>query len=117
MPEGGRLTIAPALAAGATRGSQVASGWRGKRFAISWVGAAALLVSFMALVPLGFVVSATLEAGWTEVAALIWRPRVGELLINTALLMGSRRRFALSWASGWLSSPSERICLVIGFGA
>jgi iron(III) transport system permease protein len=32
------------------------------------------------------VASATIETRWTEVAALIWRPRVGELLINTALL-------------------------------
>jgi iron(III) transport system permease protein len=44
-----------------------------------------MLVSLIALVPLGFVATATLEAGWTEVAALIWRPRVGEPLINTAL--------------------------------
>jgi iron(III) transport system permease protein len=54
----------------------------------------------MALVPLGFVVSSTLEARWTEVAALIWRPRVGELLINTALLT-------------MITTP---LCVVLGVG-
>jgi hypothetical protein len=46
-----------------------------------------VFVSLIALVPIGFVASATLETGWIDTAALVWRPRVGELLINTALLM------------------------------
>jgi iron(III) transport system permease protein len=66
--------------------SQVAPGWRNRRLTIPWVGCAALLVAFIALVPLGFVVSITLES-CADIAALVWRPRVAELLINTALLV------------------------------
>jgi ABC-type Fe3+ transport system permease subunit len=80
--------------------SQVAPGGRDRRLTIPWVGGAALLVSFIALVPLGFVASATLEAGWAEIAALVWRPRVGELLINTALLV-------------MIATP---LCVVLGVG-
>jgi iron(III) transport system permease protein len=77
-----------ALAPVVIPGPRLAPGWRSsRRFAVPWVGVAALLVSVVALVPLGFVASMTLEAGSTEVVALVWRPRVGELLINTALLV------------------------------
>ena len=47
---------------------------------------AALLVSAASLIPLGFVGWVGLQAGGQMVAALVLRPRVGELLINTALL-------------------------------
>ena len=86
MLHGGGQPLERAVASAAVLRSQVAPGWRNKRFTISWVGAAALFVSLIALVPLGFVASATLETGCIDAAALVWRPRVGELLINTALL-------------------------------
>jgi iron(III) transport system permease protein len=86
MLHGGGQPVDEAFEPLATPCSQVAPGWRSRRLTIPWVGAAALLVSLIALVPLCFVAAATLEAGWTEAAGLIWRPRVGELLINTALL-------------------------------
>jgi iron(III) transport system permease protein len=87
MLHGGGQPLERALASVAILRSQVTPDWRGRRFTISWVGAAAVFVSLIALVPLGFVASATLETGWIGTAALVWRPRVGELLINTALLM------------------------------
>ena len=87
MLHGGGQPLERAVASAAVLRSQVAPGWRNKRFTISWVGAAAVFVSLIALVPIGFVDSATLETGWIDTAALVWRPRVGELLINTALLM------------------------------
>jgi len=40
----------------------------------------------MSLVPLGFIVWITIDTGWAEVIALIFRNRVGELLVNTVLL-------------------------------
>jgi hypothetical protein len=86
MLRGGGQTLEDAFGPVATPCSQVAPGWRSRRLTIPWVSAAALLASLIALLPLFFVASATIETGWTEVAALIWRPRVGELLINTALL-------------------------------
>jgi iron(III) transport system permease protein len=70
----------------ATPCSQVAPGGQSRRLTLPWVDAAALLVSLIALVPLVFVAAASIEAGGTEAAGLIWRPRAGELLINTALL-------------------------------
>jgi iron(III) transport system permease protein len=66
--------------------SRGAPHWRGGRLAIPWVGVAATFVSLIALVPLGFIVFITLKTGWIYIPTLVWRPRVGELLLNTALL-------------------------------
>ena len=41
----------------------------------------------LALVPLGFIVWVALQTGWDTAYSLIFRPRVGELLINTVLLV------------------------------
>ena len=38
------------------------------------------------LIPLGFIIWVAVAAGWDQVAALVLRPRVGELLINTIWL-------------------------------
>jgi iron(III) transport system permease protein len=48
--------------------------------------AAASLVAVLSLVPLGFIVWVTIQTGRDEVIALVFRKRVGELLINTVLL-------------------------------
>lgn len=45
--------------------------------------ALAVLVSLGALVPLGFVVTMTITTGWEAAVRLIFRPRIGELLVNT----------------------------------
>ena len=41
----------------------------------------------VALIPLFFVVGYVFSIGWEEAVALTWRPRVGELLRNTAMLV------------------------------
>jgi iron(III) transport system permease protein len=41
----------------------------------------------LALVPLGFIVWVALQTGWATASSLIFRPRVGELLVNTGLLV------------------------------
>ncbi|PKA39310.1 iron ABC transporter permease [Rhizobium sullae] len=46
----------------------------------------ATLVAVMSLVPLGFIGWVTADVGWQTVKALVFRPRVGELLVNTILL-------------------------------
>ncbi|MET3962689.1 iron(III) transport system permease protein [Marmoricola sp. OAE513] len=46
-----------------------------------------LVVVLLALIPLGYVVYAVLAMGPADLHALLWRPRVGELLRNTLLLM------------------------------
>ena len=50
------------------------------------VVAFAVVVSVLSLVPLGFILWVTIQTGWHQAAALIFRGRVGELLINTVLL-------------------------------
>jgi iron(III) transport system permease protein len=47
---------------------------------------AAVLVSLLSLIPLGFILVAAISAGPAEVARLVFRPRVGEILLNTLWL-------------------------------
>lgn len=76
---------------------------------VSWVGAAALVVSLLALLPLGFVVWVGFATGWETTSALIFRPRVGELLVNTALLVLCTVPLCivLSVALAWLTERSD----------
>lgn len=46
----------------------------------------ASLIALFSLIPLGYVVVMSVTTGWDTLAALVWRPRVGELLLNTILL-------------------------------
>ncbi|WP_068154966.1 ABC transporter permease [Rhodococcus phenolicus] len=48
--------------------------------------AAALMVA-ASLIPLGFVVTGVVESGWDDIRTLVFRPRVGELLVDTGLLV------------------------------
>lgn len=45
-----------------------------------------MLVVLLALIPLFFVVGYTVDMGWGQLQAMVWRPRVGELLVNTVRL-------------------------------
>lgn len=49
--------------------------------------AAAAAVALLTLLPLGYVVAGVIGAGPSGVVALVWRPRVGELLLNTVTLV------------------------------
>jgi iron(III) transport system permease protein len=46
-----------------------------------------VLVAALSLIPLIFVITTAMQIGWDESIALIFRPRVGELLSNTVLLV------------------------------
>ncbi|MBT2520827.1 iron ABC transporter permease [Arthrobacter sp. ISL-28] len=78
---------------------------RGKRprppFGVSTIAVIAVLIALVSLVPLGYVAFMTAVTGWDTAASLIFRPRVGELLLNTALLIA-------------FTVP---LCLVLGVGA
>ncbi len=45
------------------------------------------LVALLVLAPVGFLLDQTLSTGWDEVQRLLFRPFVGELLVNTATLV------------------------------
>ncbi|MBX3569688.1 MAG: iron ABC transporter permease [Rhizobiaceae bacterium] len=71
--------------------------------------AAAALVTLLALLPLGFVIWTAWQTGWQTAAALVFRPRVGELLANTLLLIAFTLPIAivLAVALAWLTERSD----------
>jgi iron(III) transport system permease protein len=60
--------------------------------------ALAVLFSLMALLPLGFIIAIGIETGWETIKALVFRPRVAELLSNTL----------------WLTALAVPLCIVLG---
>ncbi|WP_224007982.1 iron ABC transporter permease [Aureimonas sp. SA4125] len=71
--------------------------------------AVAIAVSLLALVPLGFVAVVAVQSGWETVAALVFRARVGELLVNTALLelFTLPPAICLALALAWLTERTD----------
>lgn len=51
------------------------------------MAAIASLIALFSLIPLGYVAYMTVATGWDAAVGLIFRPRVGELLLNTVLLI------------------------------
>ncbi len=82
---------------------------RRHRLRLSWLGGAALAISLLALLPVGFIVWAAVQTGWATASALIFRPRVGELLANTGLLLALTLPLCgvLSLALAWLTERSD----------
>ncbi|MBP2550739.1 iron(III) transport system permease protein [Neorhizobium galegae] len=58
-----------------------------RSFCLSWVSVIAVFFACLALVPLCFVLWATLATGYETAVALIFRPRVAGLLLNTVFLI------------------------------
>jgi iron(III) transport system permease protein len=54
---------------------------------VSTLALLATLIALFSLLPLGYVIYMTVVTGWDTVIELIIRPRVGELLLNTILLV------------------------------
>lgn len=73
------------------------------------MAAAAFVVSALTLLPLGFVLWVTVQTGWTTASALVFRPRVGELLVNTVLLVVLTVPLCavLGVALAWLTERSD----------
>lgn len=75
-----------------------------------------------ALVPIGYVVQAAFAMGWEELSALVFRPKVGELLVNTVLLVviGVPASVVLGVGAAWLvertALPARRL-FAVGFVA
>ena len=72
-------------------------------------------LSLLALLPLGFIIWVTFETGWATASALVFRPRVGELLLNTALLLGcavplsALLAVTLAWLTERTDLPGARL--------
>jgi iron(III) transport system permease protein len=75
----------------------------------AWLLTAAIAVSLLMLLPLGFVVWISIQTGWSDSVMLIWRPRMGEVLINTALVVAIAVPIcvALGVALAWLTERSD----------
>jgi iron(III) transport system permease protein len=73
------------------------------------VTAAAAFVAVLSLVPLAFIGWIALDSGWDTVASLVFRPRVGELVVNTVLLVGLTLpvAVALSVTLAWLTERTD----------
>ncbi|MCW6510453.1 ABC transporter permease [Lichenifustis flavocetrariae] len=69
----------------------------------------ALAVALAALLPIAFVAIMIAQAGGPLISALVFRPRVGTLLVNTALLVGIAVPLCVSLALGlaWLTERSD----------
>jgi iron(III) transport system permease protein len=74
-----------------------------------WMTAAALAVTLAALVPLGFIGWVGVQTGWDTVVALVFRPRVAELLVNTSWLVVLTVPvcIVLAVALAWLTERSD----------
>ncbi len=81
----------------------------------SWTMGIAALVASLALLPLGFVLWATIETGVNTAFQLIVRPRVGDLMINTMLLvlftvpLCAVVALSLAWLTERTNLPGARI--------
>lgn len=76
---------------------------------VTWLMAAAVLVSLFALLPVAFILWVAVQTGWATVWALVFRPRVGELLVNTVLLviLTVPITVLLSVALAWLTERTD----------
>jgi iron(III) transport system permease protein len=80
-----------------------------------WMAGGAILVTLAALLPLAFVVWVGIQTGWETASALIFRPRVGELLVNTGLLvivtvpLCTLLGVALAWLTERADLPGARL--------
>lgn len=74
-----------------------------------WLSGSSLLVSLLALLPLAFIIAISIQTGWETVVRLVFRPRVGELLFNTSLLVVLTLPLcvALGIAMAWLTERSN----------
>ncbi len=74
-----------------------------------------LLLSLLALLPIAFVMLSAWQTGWSTLQALVWRPRVAELAINTLLLtlitlpLCVMLGLALAWLTERTDLPGRRL--------
>ncbi|MFC5139954.1 ABC transporter permease [Actinomycetospora rhizophila] len=69
----------------------------------------ASLAALLALLPVGYVVVSAITVGPATVAELVWRPRVGELLVNTTVLVVATCSacVVLGTATAWITERTD----------
>jgi len=74
--------------------------------------AIAVIVTMLMLVPVGFSAVVAVQTGWEVLAPLVFRERVGELLLNTVLLVlfGVPLSVLVGVAGAWLVERSDLPC-------
>jgi len=67
------------------------------------------LIALVMLIPVGYVVSVAFQVGWSGLAELLFRPRVGELLTNSLLLVviGVPLSVTLGVGGAWLVERTD----------
>ena len=96
----------PAQGPGARVGGRLRG--RGRQAPVGLL-AAAVAVAALSLVPLGYILVQTVATGWDQAYALVVRPRVGELLRNTAALVAVTvtASVLLGVAAAWLVERTD----------
>jgi len=85
----------------------------------AFIVAVACTVSLLGLLPLGYVIVTGILTGWPELSALVFRPRVGELLVNTVGLvlitvpLCAVIGVGAAWLVGRTSLPGARVFAVL----
>lgn len=84
-----------------------------------FIVAVACTVSLLGLLPLGYVIVTGILTGWPELSALVFRPRVGELLVNTVGLvvitvpLCAAIGVGAAWLVGRTTLPGARVFAVL----
>jgi iron(III) transport system permease protein len=92
---------------------------RGRRRPPAALLAAAAAVALLALAPVGFLFNQALSTGWDEVQRLLFRAFVGNLLVNTMLLVAVGTAacavlgVAVAWAVERTDLPGRRVWAVL----
>ena len=75
----------------------------------AWLMGTACMVTLLTLLPLMFIGWVAIDTGWSTIVAMIYRPRVGELLINTVLLVVATLPISAVLGVGlaWLTERSD----------
>jgi len=113
------MPVADASRSGAALAAPL--GWARRGRGRTPVGLLALsaAIALLALAPVGFLLDQTLAGGWAEVERLLFRPFVGHLLVNTAMLVvvGTAASAVLGVAVAWLVErtdlPGRRLWAVL----
>lgn len=67
------------------------------------------IVALLSLIPFFFIIAVSLDTGWATLSRLLFRPRMGELLHNTVLLIGASLPLcaALGVGAAWLTQRTN----------